>query len=597
MMNDAAINSNSVQGQGQEEEEEKPATMKKVMQLNEAYEALEGMRKASLELEFGGMLQKDNRLEESLLDQYCTECLREQKNEPKPSGLFAPLQRAFQKQLQPSPCCMVCATPVCHRHGCNKDGLHICLGQCHPLLTATHLQERLTQLQDKEEERDRFVYNMMESYDRSLLLLQYAIECEDLTALANDLETNTRTSTHVQLGNSSLGFMAGITGVGAMAGPAATAAHVTVAATLAAASPPLLMASLVLGGTAACTTLGHELAIHKFYNSSAVQQRYRKLLAWQAVVKTIATVADDLQTKNCRELVVYQPPVDWIRLYGKGKRLYHSQLSDSTEPTEEYYYSDDSSFSESNDLGEFLSEAQVEEEEEEAKAEADDIDAPEKTVEDMQIASPERDVEADTPTVGAETDSAADTEVEPLLVSEEEPREDLEDCFAEELDQPKVDDKIVTPVTVNPKMEAILEDMDVILDEAAHEELESKLNKLDAQLDEKKKHALSFLIPLFPMLDDAILTVCKVFASPNAGAQMALSNAVNVTQIASIACGALSAFTIIFEANNMQRNLKRLEGPCDQAQQMRNLSMDVKEMPNTEVITDSFQRYLQATAA
>lgn len=587
----------------EEEELSKPEVNMKTMKLNEAFEALEAMRRVNLEVEFAGM----GDLDPLLMDQYCTECLREEKNQPRLNGtpwsLFGGGNK--KKERPTSPCCFTCATPVCAKHSCQANGLHMCKEQCYPLLQKQDLRDKLASFEDGQD-RQAFVGHMMDVYDRSVIMLQYACQFEDLNELADCLEGSSRKHTHYQLGGSSMGFMAGVTGVGAMAGPAAAAAKASVAAAmLTPAGPSLLMASLLFGGTACCATVGHELAIHKFYKSSEEQQRYHKLLGWQAVVHTIASVAGVRPPKNtpstttCTEtaIVVYQ---------GKPKNLFLQAIqkgSLSTTRTESL-----TEFSERSSLDEFAEEvwnddedcnacnsskAKEEEEEEGTNAtfiSSGDSEEDETANEESKDTAPEEyandaSEEAATPLGATEEATIADSE-------EEFPEE--EDEMAPLLAPPAKEEG--EPSNESPDQEEPTNDKDAAV-ETVEEESKEEEKSLTSNSQTGGKHPLAFLLPLAPLLDDAALTIGKMFTDPTGGVRSSISrastHAVKVTQYASLAVGALSALTVFFEAYNIDKGLKRLEAPCLHAEKVRNLHHDVLDLPDTEMIAQAMQEYLQ----
>jgi hypothetical protein len=66
----------------------------------------------------------------------------------------------------------------------------------------------------------------------------------------------------------------------------------------------------------------------------------------------------------------------------------------------------------------------------------------------------------------------------------------------------------------------------------------------------------------------------------------ASSHALKVAQIATLACGALSAATIVMEASNLSKSLEHWKkgSPCEKAQLLRQIQSELVILPTTDMI-------------
>jgi hypothetical protein len=255
----------------EEDKQKQETVLKTSMELNEAFVALENMRKANLEMEFGGKAIPNI----GLFHQYCRTCLYSQKQRQeaylsKHGDLTAGRARlknvmARLKSRSRHPLCLVCTSPVCAKHCCNdfrKEKITVC-GSCAPLFTMDFVVEAFSH--EEEERRQKCMMHVIDSYDRALLMLKYSSQFID--EIADALETNARKTDHIGLGSSMIGLTSGFTGV------AAVAAHVSVAAAiLSPAGPPLLVASILFGASAAAASTGTE-AINYYSEPSRLANR------------------------------------------------------------------------------------------------------------------------------------------------------------------------------------------------------------------------------------------------------------------------------------------------------------------------------------
>lgn len=202
------------------------------MTLDVAYKSLEMVRQVNQQLEF----------RESEFDKNeCITCKREEQNSLQKS------QRRFKQWISrkgTSPC-LTCGTPVCSSHRSSdfsKQNIIICL-DCAHLFSTEYIIEQIMNNHD-EAIRKKLINGMLEVYDRAMLIFKFSIQFIDEVAMA--LEENTSRHNKVGLGSSATGVMAGGLGV---------AAAVTI---LTPVGPPLLLASILFGGSATAVNASSE---------------------------------------------------------------------------------------------------------------------------------------------------------------------------------------------------------------------------------------------------------------------------------------------------------------------------------------------------
>ena len=78
----------------------------------------------------------------------------------------------------------------------------------------------------------------------------------------------------------------------------------------------------------------------------------------------------------------------------------------------------------------------------------------------------------------------------------------------------------------------------------------------------------------------------------------AMTNTMKVAQFASIACVMLSAATIIMETKNLQDTLENMRrgSPCEKAAQLRKIKKELDALPDTRVLAEGWEAYLQEAA-
>lgn len=285
---------------------------KRTMELNAAYESMEKMRRLNLEVacqERGVMGPIDFTK--------CTTCLlnpNQEQSDDQPQN-FPRIRKAINehKKKKPAPPCLFCANPTCSdKHACpafKKEGITACLecvklfeheymvaciNQAHGLSAEKAIEEQSAGESATEE---RPLEHMMDLYDRVLLLLQYTSQF--IEPIASALEDNTKRGNNVNMGASSVGLVSGILGVGAAA------------AIFTPAGPPLLIASLCLGGGATAAQTGTEVANY----FSEPNKWADKIIALTGMIHSLLKVKESLREILTARLLEEQgnPEIDRLK--------------------------------------------------------------------------------------------------------------------------------------------------------------------------------------------------------------------------------------------------------------------------------------------
>lgn len=297
---DSTIHANAT---GHSGEQPKPITNSltdNTMELNVAYEALESMRKLNLELQLNemGFFGLD-------LDR-CTACLfeeakrqsdiRQKQKEKDANGQFAAnwlfrrsnsidtsiLSAAVSRNSKKGDPCLICGSPACKIHSCSnfrKEGIALCL-ECSQLFKLDFVIDSLT---CSVEERAAKIDRMVETYDRTLLLLRYSSQFID--DLAKTLEQKMVQQNKVQVGSSASGIVSGTLGV---------ASAVMIFTPV---GPPLLIASLLFGASATAVQSGSK-ALNYHSDSNKLADR---ILALYGMLNSILRLAGTLRDAMLRD--------------------------------------------------------------------------------------------------------------------------------------------------------------------------------------------------------------------------------------------------------------------------------------------------------
>ena len=276
--------------------------VKKAMEINDAYEALEKMRRLNLEVHCQecGIPPHEIDYEE------CTVCLLEgalalraqtmpgkvhqfcklkSHKVPKrmPSRVHSFVQDREEKRKPHR--CLTCGAPSCRRHSSKtfrKEQICVCL-ECEAIFSPEYLVECLT-LEGKE--RQAHIDKMMDLYDRATLLLKFSNQYIDevIECLSNVKKRNNR----INFTGSSAGIASGILGI------AAAATIVTPAGV------PLLIVSLMLGSAASASQAGTEVTSKYFSEPGKVADR---ILALHGMTLSILSITGALRDAATRDIV------------------------------------------------------------------------------------------------------------------------------------------------------------------------------------------------------------------------------------------------------------------------------------------------------
>ena len=195
------------------------------MELNVAFESLERVRLANVHVEFNGIHVEPRQ---------CIACLRESIQQTRTR--VAP-KRGLRKHLprNRAAACLTCGTPVCPRHRSadfKREQITVC-AECSRFLGADFLADAVGLPED---DRRRLMNSLLDVYDRSVLGLRYSSQF--IGDVSESLQSNSRRNTKVGVGSSASGLVSGVTGV------------VAACTILTPIGPPLLIASVLFGGTA-----------------------------------------------------------------------------------------------------------------------------------------------------------------------------------------------------------------------------------------------------------------------------------------------------------------------------------------------------------
>jgi hypothetical protein len=253
--------------------------------LEQAYKNLEDMRKLNLEIacQEAGISVCDFKM--------CSACLLSNPQNPKKRGGFA---------SKAPPPCLTCGTPVCKNHSSpafRRENIPLCLS-CESLFGMSFIERVLTASNDKE--RRKLIDQLMEVYDRALLMLRYSAQY--IESVAEALEESQKRQHRVGLGTSSAGIVSGVLGI------------VSAATILTPVGPPLLIASFVFGGTATLSQTGSEIKHHYFSEPKRIADQ---MFGIHGVLVNILRIASAIRDAVLRDHVrsdLYNPKANNLLL-------------------------------------------------------------------------------------------------------------------------------------------------------------------------------------------------------------------------------------------------------------------------------------------
>ena len=289
-----------------------------IMELNDAYQSMEKMRRLNLEMECfeHGITGVDF--------EQCTTCLMTKSQEaprfprlqkmvdqaqtstsestrfprirslwgkpkddqkPKEKIVVLPRIQNFmdeRRKASASPC-LICASPSCSVHSSasfRKEGISLC-HSCERLFDLNFIVDCVSTTDATD--RAKQIDHMIDLYDRSLLLLKYSSQYID--TIARSLEQKKEQQNKIGLGSSGVGMVSGVLGV---------AAAVTI---LTPAGPPLLIASLLFGGSASAVQTGSD-AMNYFSEPHKLADR---IIALHGMLQSILRVTGTLRDAMLRD--------------------------------------------------------------------------------------------------------------------------------------------------------------------------------------------------------------------------------------------------------------------------------------------------------
>jgi hypothetical protein len=248
------------------------------LELNSAYESWEQARRHSVEEECSkrGLAFTEETMHT------CFTCLKEPVTKAKPvlsdalgNPLFPVLfklrqtgQDAVLNARKSDSPCLLCAAVVCNRHSnaaFRKEGVSVCQ-DCVKCLEYDFASAQVAQAVHE------YLQHLIDLYQRAHLLLQYCSQF--MLATADSLEKTTKQHNHIGVGGSGAGLVSGALGI---------AAAISI---LTPAGPPLLVASIVFGGSATAVQTGSEA--YKYYGEP--NQFANRILLLQGIAERILVV-------------------------------------------------------------------------------------------------------------------------------------------------------------------------------------------------------------------------------------------------------------------------------------------------------------------
>jgi hypothetical protein len=287
-----------------------------IMELNDAYQSMEKMRRLNLEMECFEVGIKEVDFEQ------CTTCLMTKTQEAsrfprlqkiadqaatsestrfprirslwgksntdqktKEKTVVLPRIQHFmdeRRKASSSPC-LICAAPSCSAHSSanfRKEGITLC-HSCERLFEIDFIIDCVSTADATD--RAKHIDHMIDLYDRSLLLLKYSSQY--IETIATSLEQKKEQQNRIGLGSSGVGMVSGVLGVAAAA------------TILTPAGPPLLIASLLFGGSASAVQTGSD-AMNYFSEPHKLADR---IIALQGMLHSILRVTGTLRDAMLRD--------------------------------------------------------------------------------------------------------------------------------------------------------------------------------------------------------------------------------------------------------------------------------------------------------
>eukprot|EP00566_Odontella_aurita_P005332 CAMPEP_0113529984 /NCGR_PEP_ID=MMETSP0015_2-20120614/2691_1 /TAXON_ID=2838 /ORGANISM="Odontella" /LENGTH=633 /DNA_ID=CAMNT_0000428663 /DNA_START=178 /DNA_END=2078 /DNA_ORIENTATION=- /assembly_acc=CAM_ASM_000160 len=206
--------------------------------------------------------------------------------------------------------CLICAHRCCSaRHSSSnfrKEGIALCT-DCERFFELDFILECASN--DDPDARRASVDHMIDLYDRCMLLLRYSSQFVD--GVAANLDRTAQTNDRIGLGSSGVGVVSGALGVAAAA------------TILTPAGPPLLVASLVFGGSATAVQTGAEARGY----FSEPRRFADRIIALHGMAHSVLRVAGALRDACCMDHI----RVEAYAMGGNDKKLSAARLQKSIE--------------------------------------------------------------------------------------------------------------------------------------------------------------------------------------------------------------------------------------------------------------------------
>eukprot|EP00557_Chaetoceros_sp_GSL56_P009822 CAMPEP_0176479956 /NCGR_PEP_ID=MMETSP0200_2-20121128/2022_1 /TAXON_ID=947934 /ORGANISM="Chaetoceros sp., Strain GSL56" /LENGTH=678 /DNA_ID=CAMNT_0017876047 /DNA_START=213 /DNA_END=2249 /DNA_ORIENTATION=+ len=561
-------------------------TAARSMQLDDAFQSLEKMRKANLEIEFGRAV--DSRK--------CVQCLRKQlaqkthKHSSTPSLYYKRLlQRPSLKKPKP---CLMCGSPTCVQHADKafKQSKVIICTECSPLFSLDFVIECVAHKHNTDDpeaarKQRHQIKHMIDVYDRVRLLLEYTAQFID--EIADTLEKLSKKEDRIGLGCNTSGVASGVAGV------AAAACFVTPA------GPPLLIASLLFSGASQLTSTGSKM-VNYYSTPNKIAFKIISLYNVCKSVLTVTTVLRDALLKDHINLEKYvenmiketeEAVLEMKTGFEEEESSAEEEDGDGDlEQDDDANFFDDASVSSMNSaspsvrsgnvtLYSNVTESQLGKivESESHNVETNDHDG--KSASQMlsyesldSFASENNNVE-DSATSGAVQSSEAVLAAQRSgLFSPWKKSSPSDDLAKEEQNDGKAS---MTERTVTDDETTIL---------TVQTSSPSKKERI-----EKIKETNHFM-----EREDGIGKLARFYSRSS----LAGSSLVSATVTMMAAGAALSLVHFAFEANNLAATIKRIQAgsPSKRAQALRIIKDDVRNLPATQLIAEEWEKYLEVLA-
>lgn len=559
-------------------------TAARSMQLDEAFQSLETMRKANLEIEFGRAVDCRK----------CVQCLRKSLTAKRPRTPSQYYQRMLQRPSlkKPKPCLM-CGSPTCVQHAdkaFKKSKVIICT-ECSPLFSLDFVIQCVAYKHDTEDpdaahKQRHQIKHMIDVYDRVRLLLEYTAQFID--EIADTLEKMSKKEDKIGLGCNTSGVASGVAGV------AAAACFVTPA------GPPLLIASLLFSGASQLTSTGSKM-VNYYSTPNRIAFKIISLYNVCKSVLTVTTVLRDALLKDHINLEKYvenmiketEEAVLEMKTGFEEEEEGSSDDEDKVEEEEEVddNFFDDSSISSANSANPSIRSGVGNAFfDNNSETPLDKIDESESWIEVNDTNSKLSQMGSPGSLDGYDFENGSSPTTE--RVPQHESRVvSVDTAMVQTSPQSSSETApVVAPKTglfSSWKRTSTLSDSSNKDEEAADAEKNAqKTSPSKKERIEKIKETNHFM-----EREDGVGKLARFYSRSS----LAGSSLVSATVTMMAAGAALSLVHFAFEANNLAATIKRIQAgsPSKRAQALRIIKDDVKNLPDTKLIAEEWDKYLE----